>query len=353
MGLKALIEQFTEFARNRGMIKNIASVIGWGSIIGAVFLSYRAMDLLAHSPRTDAAEIEARFVHVSPTVPGRVVAVHVKNNARIKKGDVLAEIDPEPYLLRLEQARAEAKVGESEVAQGMRNLEVARTNAAVAEEQIKRAKENLALAQQTLDRLSPLQPDGYVSLQQVDQARTSRNDAQISLDQAMHQSHAASEAIGTLDTRKAQLQSTLQAMALAERDLRNTKIVAPFDGIVTSMKLDVGEYTATGQVLFTLIDTSTWEAVANFRETDLKPIHVGSRARVYVMTDPSRAIEGEVAGIGSGGRSDENVDVLGMPYIARSLNWVRVARRYPVFIHLHEPPKDLMRIGASAAVVIE
>jgi membrane fusion protein, multidrug efflux system len=353
MGLKALIEQFLEFARSRGRVKNLAFVIGWGSIIGAVFLSYRAIGVLDHSPRTDAAEIEARFVHVSPTVPGRVVAVHVKNNARVKKGEVLAEVDPEPYLLRLEQARAEAKVGESEVAQGERNLEVARTNATVAEEQIKRAKENLALAQQTLDRLLPLLPQGFVSSQQVDQARTARNDAQISLDQAMHQSHAASEAIGTLDTRKAQLHSTLQAMALAERDLRNTKIVAPFDGIVTSMKLDVGEYTATGQVLFTLINTATWEAVANFRETDLKPIHVGSRARVYVMTDPSKAIEGEVTGIGSGGRSDDSIDVLGMPYIARSLNWVRVARRYPVFIHLHEPPAELMRIGASAAVVIE
>jgi multidrug efflux system membrane fusion protein len=338
--------------RSRGRIKNLAFAIGWGSIAATAYLTYRAIDVLDHAPRTDAAEIEARFVHISPTVPGRVVAVHARNNTHVKKGEVLVEIDPEPYQFRFEQANAEAKVGESEVAQGERNLEVARTNAAVAEEQIKRAKENLGLAQQTLSRLEPLQPQGYVSSQQVDQARTARNDAQISLDQALQQSHAASEAIGTLDTRKAQLHSTLQAVALAGRDLRNTKIVAPFDGIVTGMKLDLGEYTATGQVLFTLINTATWEAVANFRETDLGPIRAGSRAKVYVMTDPSRTIEGEVTGIGSGGRSDETVDVLGMPYISRSLNWVRVARRYPVYIHLHEPPEELMRIGASASVVI-
>jgi multidrug efflux system membrane fusion protein len=353
MGLKAVIQKSLAFVSGRGSIKNLALVIGWGSIIGAVYLSYRAIDVIDHSPRTDAAEIEARFIHVSPTVPGRVVAVYVKNNTHVRKGDALAEVDPEPYRLRLEQAKAEAKVGESEVAQGRRNLEIARANATVAEEQIKRAKENLGLAQQTLDRLSPLQPQGYVSTQQVDQARTTRNDAQISLEQAMHQSHAASQAVGTLDTRQAQLQSMLQAVALAERDLRNTKIVAPFDGIVTSMKLDVGEYAATAQVLFTLIDTATWEAVANFRETDLKPIHVGSRAKVYVMSDPAKVIEGEVSGIGSGARSDENIDLLGMPFIARSLNWVRVARRYPVFIHLHEPPGELMRIGASAVVIIE
>ncbi len=353
MGLNAVIQKCLAFVSGRSSIKNLAFVIGWGSIIAAAYLSYRAIDVLNHSPRTDAAEIEARFVHISPTVPGRIVAVHVKNNVHVKKGSVLAEVDPEPYRLRLEQAKAEAKVAEAEVAQGERNLEVARTNAAVAGEQIKRAKENLTLAQQTLDRLSPLQPQGYVSVQQVDQARTSRNDAQISLQQAMHQSHAASEAIGTLDTRRAQLRSALQAVALAARDLRNTKIVAPFDGIVTSMKLDVGEYAATGQALFTLIDTATWEAVANFRETDLKPIRVGGHAKVYVMTDPARVIEGEVTGIGSGARSDDNIDILGMPYISRSLNWVRVARRYPVFIHLHEPPAELMRIGASAAVVIE
>jgi membrane fusion protein, multidrug efflux system len=353
MGLKDAIQQKAEAVKAGGRTGTIAFWIGWGSIVGAVLLSWRALYILDHSPRTDAAEVEARFVHISPTVPGRVIAVHARNNAHVKKGDVLVEIDPEPYQLRLEQARAEAKVGESEVAQGERNLEVERTNAAVAEEQIKRAKENLGLAQQTLDRLLPLQAQGFVSTQQVDQARTARNDAQISLQQAMHQSHAAAEAVGTLDTRKAQLQATRQAVALAGRDLRNTKIVAPFDGIVTSMKLDVGEYTATAQVLFTLIDTATWEVVANFRETDLKPIHVGSKARVYVMADPSKTIEGEVTGIGSGGRSDESVDILGMPYIARSLNWVRVARRYPVFIHLHEPPEELMRIGASAAAVIE
>ena len=245
------------------------------------------------------------------------VSVHAKNNAHVKHGDVLAEVDPEPYRLRLEQAKAEAKVGELEVAQGRRNLEIARANATVAEEQIKRANENLGLAQQTLDRLLPLQPQGYVSSQQVDQARTTRNDARISLEQAMQQSHAASQAVGTLDTRMAQHESMLQAVALAERDLRNTKIVAPFDGIVTGMKLHAGEYTATAQVLFTLIDTATWEAVANFRETDLKPIHVGSHAKVYVMTDPANAIEGEVSGIGSGARSDENIDLLGMPFIAR------------------------------------
>ncbi len=353
MGLNALIREGHEFAHRRGSKRNIALAIGWGSIVGALLLSFRAIYVLDHSPRTDAVEIEARFVHVSPAVPGRVVAVHAKNNAHVKKGDVLVEIDPESYRLRLEQVRAEAKVGESEVAQGERNLEVERTNASVAEEQIKRAKENLGLSQQTLERLLPLLPQGFVSSQQVDQARTARNDAQISLQQAMHQAHAAAEAIGTLDTRRAQLQATLQLVALAERDLRNTKIVAPFDGIVTSMKLDVGEFTAIAQVLFTLIDTGTWEAVANFRETDLKPIHVGSRARVYVMADPSKAIEGEVTGIGSGGRSDDSIDLLGMPYIARSLNWVRVARRYPVFIHLHEPPEELMRIGASAAAVIE
>jgi len=322
------------------------------SFVAAVVGIYFSLNEINSSPRTDVAEISAPTIHVSPTVPGRIVSIAVQNNASVKKGDVLFQIDPQPYQLRLDQAQAELRAAQSEVEQGGRNIATAQSNADVAAKQIERARFNAELARQTLERLEPLLPKGYVTAQQVDQARTAYSDAQVSLDQALQQSQGATQVIGTLDTRKAQVDVAEATVALAQRDLDNTTVRAPFDGKVTGLEMAPGEYVITAQSIFTLIDTSGWEAVAFFRETELDAIRLGSRADVFVMADRSRRIQGEVESIGWGVRSGESANILGLPIVSSSLNWVKVAKRFPVYVKLHEPPADLMRIGSTAIVIV-
>ncbi|WP_269933388.1 multidrug transporter subunit MdtN [Aminobacter sp. HY435] len=330
----------------------IATLLGWSIIAATLVGGYLAYSILENSPRTDVAEIDAPVVQMSPTVPGRIIAFHVVNNQAVKKGEALFEVDPEPYRLRLDQAKAELRATESEVEQGGRNISTEQSNAEVAQKQIERARINSDLAKQTLDRLVPLLPKGYVTAQQVDEARTLYNDSLVSLEQALRQSQGAHQIIGTLETRKAQVEVARAAVALAERDLRNTVVRAPFDGKIVGLTQDVGEYVITAQTVFTLINSNAWEAVAFFRETELGRMKVGDKAQVFAMADPTLAIEGTIEGIGWGVRSDDAVNLLGMPLISKSLNWVRVARRFPVHIRLHNPPDNLMRVGASAAVVV-
>lgn len=330
----------------------IATILGWSIIAATLVGGYLAYSILENSPRTDVAEIDAPVIQVSPTVPGRIIAFHVVNNQSVKKGEPLFEVDPEPYQLRLDQAKAELRATESEVAQGGRNISTEQANAEVAQKQIERARINSDLAKQTLDRLVPLLPKGYVTAQQVDEARTLYNNSLVSLEQALRQSQGAYEIIGTLETRKAQVEVARAAVALAERDLRNTVVRAPFEGKIVGLTQGVGEYVITAQTVFTLINSNEWEAVAFFRETELGRMKVGDKAQVFAMAAPSVAIEGTIEGIGWGVRSDEAVNLLGMPLISKSLNWVRVARRFPVHIRLHNPPDNLMRVGASAAVVV-
>lgn len=317
--------------------------------IGAVYLVLRQVD---RSPRTDVAEVDAPTVSVAASVPGKVIAVHVANNASVKKDDILFELDPEPYRLRLEQARAELKATESEVAQGERNLDTEKANADIADRQIARARNNAELARQTLRRLEPLLPKRFVTPQQVDEARTALRDAEVSLGQAEQQAYGANRIVGTLETRKAQVDVARATVALAQRDLDNTTVRAPFDGKVVGMELTVGKIVIPAETLFTLIDTAEWETVAFFRETDLTAIKVGSDADVFVMADSARRIRGKVSGIGWGVRSDESATILGIPIVSNSLNWVRVAKRFPVYVKLDNPPEELMRIGASAVVIV-
>ena len=175
----------------------LGKLVGYAILVGTAFMIYLAWSTVSTSPRTDVAELHAPIVHVSPTVPGRIISIAIDNNARVKKGDILFQIDPTSYELRLSQAEAELRATESELAQGKRNIATAQSNADVAQKQIERAQNNADLAQQTLDRLEPLLSKGFVTAQQVDQARTAVSDALVSLDQALKQSEGASEVIGT------------------------------------------------------------------------------------------------------------------------------------------------------------
>src|SRR5690606_34926200 len=132
------------------------------------------------NPRSDVAEIEAPVIQLSSTVPGRIISIPVANNDAVKAGDTLFQIDPEPYRLRLEQAQAELRATQSELAQGERNIATEQSNADVAQKQIERAQFNADLARQTLERLEPLLDRGFVTAQQVDQARTAYNDSLVS-----------------------------------------------------------------------------------------------------------------------------------------------------------------------------
>jgi multidrug efflux system membrane fusion protein len=108
---------------------------------------------------------------------------------------------------------------------------------------------------------------------------------------------------------------------------------------------------APGQSLFTLVNDEEWFAVGNFRETDLHAIAVGDCATVYSMIDRTAAIKGVVQGLGAGVLDTDRVNLpRSVPYVQRSLNWVIVAQRFPVRVHLVDPPRHLVRLGATAVV---
>jgi multidrug efflux system membrane fusion protein len=200
------------------------------------------------------------------------------------------------------------------------------------------------LAARTLERLRPLASNGYVPQQQLDQAQVLGKDTATKLIQAQEMEAAA----------EATVQARTAALGIAQRQLDDTTVRATHNGLVVGLTVSTGEMVIPAQSLFTLINTDEWFAVANFRETDLGSISVGDCATVFSMLDRKVPIKGAVQGIGWGVVDQDRVNIpRSVPYVERSLNWVRVAQRFPVRIHLHEPPPDLMRLGASAVVEIK
>jgi multidrug efflux system membrane fusion protein len=182
----------------------------------------------------------------------------------------------------------------------------------------------------------------------------SEKDTATKLIQAQEQEAAAYHAIDTEAAAEATVRARRAALAIAQRQLDDTTVRATHNGLVVGLTISTGEMITPSQALFTLINTDEWFAVANFRETDLGSISVGDCATVFSMLNRKVAITGSVQGIGWGVVDQDRVNVpRSVPYVERSLNWVRVAQRFPVRVRLEQPPQDLMRLGASAVVEIK
>ncbi len=322
-------------------------------IVIAGFFFWKYLQQSEENPMTDDAIVGATLNNIGAIVPGRIAAIYVKESDRVKKGDLLFELETEPLQLLADQAEANLGIAKAALDAQKRALKAETVNAKIADEQVVRATNNLELTEATLKRLEALSPKGYVTKQQVDDARTLRDDAQVSLTQAEKQAAAAYALIGTLDSSEAAVHAAEAALALAEYNVENTKVFAPHDGLVVGVLNGAGQIIAPGQSVFTLIDTASWYASAAFTEIDLKGIKVGSCATVRILSDQSKIVKGRVQGIGWGVSTEQMISIpRSLPYLPKSLNWVRIAQRFPVRITLDNPPENLTRVGASAVVTV-
>ncbi|HMK91307.1 MAG TPA: multidrug transporter subunit MdtN [Methylocystis sp.] len=331
-----------------GRLISIAIIAG--GLATVVYVERRISDY----PYTDDATIDADVVHVAAAVGGRILELPVTENAKVSKGDLLFRLDPEPYRLAAEQAEANLDVAIGALDTRRRTIATEKSSATITAEQVKRAQTNFQLASRTTERLRPLAARSFVPIQQFDQAETAQRDAATSLRQAREQEAAALQAIGTEQAAIAAVEASKAALGIARRALDDTVVRAWHDGRVVGLTVLAGEMVVPSQSLFTLISTEDWYAVANFRETDLHAISVGNCATVFSMIDRRKPIKGVVEGIGWGVLDADRVNLpRSAPYVQRSMNWVRVAQRFPVRIRLQEPPEQLVRLGASAVVEIK
>jgi len=326
-------------------------LISLAIIAAAIAFAFYALQRSSIMPTTDDASIDADVVHIAAEVGGRIIDIPVEENSHVTKGDLLFQIDPVPYQLAVDQARANLEVAKAALETQRRILSTQRSSAVVAADQTQSAEANLELATRTVERLRPLAAKGYVPAQQLDQTQTTQRDAVTSLQQARERQVAAVRAIDTDEAAIATVQARQAELAIAERHLHDTAVRATHAGRVVGLAVLSGEMVAPGQSLFTLVNDEEWFAVGNFRETDLHAIAVGDCATVYSMIDRTAAIKGVVQGLGAGVLDTDRVNLpRSVPYVQRSLNWVIVAQRFPVRVHLVDPTQHLVRLGATAVV---
>jgi membrane fusion protein, multidrug efflux system len=333
--------------------KSLGILVSLAAFASVVLLAFLTMQRLEVRPRTDDAYLQADIVHMAPDVSGRIIELNVRDNQKVHRDEVLFRIDPVPFELRVAQAQATVRSLEAKLSVTADQVASQTSNADTASHGISSAEAQLGLASSTLARMEPLLPRGFVTAEQVDQARTAKRTAEVALQQARLQAQSAREAISSTKPVAEELEAARASLAMAQRDLRLTVVRSPCDGQITALDIATGEFALTGKPVFTIIDTERWYTIGNFRETQLRGMKPGQRALVYVMQAPQTPVKGVVDSLGGAVAPDEGATFLGLPHVPRSLNWVRIAQRFPVRILLENPPEELMRIGATAAIVIQ
>jgi len=334
--------------------RRIALVMAVLIVVLAVAAGLAYVMRMEAKPLSEDAVLTTDVARVAAAVPGRVVALNVRENSQVTRGQVLFAIDPEFYRLQVEQAAAGLRMAQAALNSRGRSVQAEQSNATIAAEQIARARANAALAAQTWERLNALLPKGYVTRQQVDEAATLKRNAETSLKEAQAQLAAAQALVGDAEGAQALVAERRAALAIAERQLRETEVKAPFDGRVAGLSITEGDYMVPAQSAFSLIDTTRWFATATFLETELPAIQPGDCATVYVAADRRLGLKGVVESTGWGVSAEDLINLpRRLPYVPKSLNWVRVGQRFPVRVKLDNPPADLMRVGASAVVMVD
>lgn len=326
-----------------------ARVIAFLSFALALALIVVCVIVVDKRPRTHDGYVYAYSALLTPEVSGRIVAIQIRNDQVVHKGNVLLRIDPEPFQYKLEQAKAQVTALRAQIDLTGRQVTSQGSGAEAAARQVDRARQQVSLARDTRKRLEPLAARGFATAQQLDQAQTDERSAEAQLAASIQQASQAKEAIGDVESLKAQLLGAIAAQQLAERELRETTITAPVNGRVVGFNLALGSFATAGHPLLTVIDDDNWYAVANFRETDLAHLHAGDVATVWVMGHDDQPLAGSVESLGPGVQPTGSVGP-GLPQVDRNLNWVVVAQRFPVWIHLRRSDASFLRIGATASV---
>lgn len=285
----------TSGRRWRALIATLLLVIA--AALAVSYLWYHYLDQIW----TRDARVRAVVIKVAPDVSGAITEMAVQDNQFVAQGEVLFRVDPQRYKLALAEAHAQ-----------------------------------LVHRQQELKLRS-------------DEARRRRNlGAAVSREESEQAQNA--EALARTD-----LQAAQAALDRAQLDMTRAEVVSPVSGYVTHLLAHGGDYAHAGEAVMTLVDAQSFWIEAYLKETQVHRIRIGDRARVRLL-GMNEELEGRVTGMARGiaNTNAASGSDQGLPAVAPTFEWVRLAQRIPVHIELTNPPEDLvLAAGMTASVQVE
>ncbi len=343
-------------------------------LIAAAVLGLKYWDYVTN-PWTRNGQVMAQVIQITPRVSGPLVELPVVDNQFVKAGDPLFEIDRRTFEATLEQARAELDNTRDEIAALEKQVDAAQADVEAADATIKQAEAAIkgysGRVEETLKefrRQKTLDKQGATSKRMVEEAKANWVAAtnqkakaeaellqmQASLSEARANLAKAQADLGAPGDQNAQVRLAKAKVQSAELDLEFTRQRAPVDGYVTNLNLRLGSQAVANQPIMALVDVNSYWVTGFFRENYIEKIRKGDRAVVTLMTYPDKPLEGRVDSLGWGiAQNDGSTGNDLLPNISPTFEWIRLAQRVPVRIHLEKVPDGVqLRVGTTASVLV-
>lgn len=273
-------------------------VLGAGAVVANFY------SIFTQNPWTRDGRVSAYIVSITPRVTGQVTAIHISDNSRVTKGDLLFEIDDSLYQAAYHKAMASQQQAQ-----------------AALDKALNEEKRALAL-----------------------QSRTPGSVATLTLNNLNN----------AVDSARANLNLTKAMVEEAKLNLDYTKVYASTDGFISNFHLRVGSQVVANSPVVALIDANSFWVEGYFKETDLEGVDPNDKAFVTLLIDPDKPLAAEVSSIGYGiAKQDGITGSELLPNVNPNFQWIRLAQRIPVKVTLKEKPKNLqLRVGMTASIKI-
>ena len=280
-------------------MKKFFSLLATLLVLGlAIFIGRQLWVHYMQTPWTRDGRVRADIINVAADVSGYVTAVPVRDNQRVRKGDVLLQIDPAHYRLAVKQAQA--LVASRKAAWEMRKVNASRR----------------------------------ADLDELVISKESREDA----------SNVAASALADYQQAEARLEA-------AQLNLDRTRVLASVDGYVTNLNVHVGDYARVGEAKLAVVDEHSFWVYGFFEETKLPHVHVGDPAQLQMMS--GETLTGHVESISRGIYDRDNPQSRELiADVNPTFNWVRLAQRVPVRIQLDPVPDGMLLAAGTTCTVI-
>lgn len=317
-------------------------------VLLALFVYHLFADRI--TPYTSQATIDTYLVQIAPQVSGPVVAVGVRDNRQVKKGQELFRIDPLPFQIALRSAQANLAVA-------VQNEDASAADVRVADAQLQRQRVDLAASEELGQIVLNLSAKRALAETMAIRARADIAKTQAEISRAVAEAERARIRLGEGDDGNPQVRQALAAAEQARLDLRHSTVVAPADGVVTNLRLAPGQFANRGQPVLSFIAAGPRWVTAAMRENQLGNIVAGNRAYVVFDDRPGKVFPAHVESVGWGVTQGGEEPTGDLPDVTAPTGWLREPQRFQVRIVV-DPPADAAdrlppgRSGAQASVVV-
>ncbi len=298
---------------------------------------------------TDDAYVGAQKVLITPDISGKIEKVVVREGQFVKQGDVLFEIDPIPFQLAVDQAKAA-------LAQAKTSFNNLGANIKIYAQMADLMQQSIDLKQKDVDRKSTLVKSNFGSQLDLDNSSTALVTARAEYAFVQQQlSTAKTQLLGNADLPLEEFPPYYQAkaaLAQADRNLNHTVMRAPMEGIATQVdQIQLGRFVVAGTPMFSVIDTAKPWVDANLKESDFTHVEVGQTVDIDVDAFPDHVFKGTIGSLSPGTGAQFAI----LPPQNATGNFVKVVQRVPVRIYFDSNDKFVRKLkaGMSAYTTID